>query len=62
MTASTRFMREKSSDRPPCGALMWPSSEVPAPNGMIGTRCVRATRTTSLTSSWFSTQITASGG
>ena len=55
-------MREKSTDRPPRGALMWPSSEVPAPNGMIGTRCVRATRTTSLTSSWFSTQITASGG
>ena len=55
-------MREKSSDRPPRGALMWPSSEVPAPNGMIGTRWVRATRTTSLTSSWVSTQMTASGG
>jgi hypothetical protein len=25
-----RFMREKSSDRPPLGALMWPSSDVPA--------------------------------
>ena len=55
-------MREKSSERPPRGALIWPSSEVPAPNGMIGTRWVRATRTTSLTSSWLSTQITASGG
>ena len=31
-------MREKSSERPPSGALMWPSSEVPAPNGMIGAR------------------------
>ena len=34
-------MREKSSEKPPRGALMWPSSEVPAPNGMMGARWVR---------------------
>ncbi len=55
-------MRVKSSDSPPLGALMWPSSEVPAPYGMIGTRWVRATSTTLTTSSVLSTQITASGG
>ena len=31
-------MRERSSDTPPNGALTWPSSEVPVPNGMTGTR------------------------
>ena len=31
-------MRWKSIEIPPRGALTWPSSEVPAPNGMIGTR------------------------
>ena len=55
-------MREKSSDRPPRGALMWPSSEVPAPNGMIGTRWVRATSHDLAHLLLVSTQITASGG
>ena len=41
-TARTRFMSRKSSETPPCGALTWPSSEVPVPNGMTGTRCARA--------------------
>ena len=55
-------MREKSIDNPPSGALVWPSSDVPAPNGMIGRWCVRATSTTSRTSSELSTHTTASGG
>ena len=41
-TASTRFMSRKSRQMPPCGALTWPSSEVPAPKAMTGTRCGRA--------------------
>ena len=36
-TASTWFMSRKSIETPPCGALTWPSSEVPVPNGMTGT-------------------------
>ena len=46
---------------PPPGALTWPSSEVPTPNGMTGTRCSAQTRTISCTSSVVSGQTTASG-
>ena len=35
-------MSRKSIDTPPNGALTWPSSEVPVPNGMTGTRCAGA--------------------
>ena len=31
LTVSTLFMRERSSEMPPLGALIWPSSEVPVP-------------------------------
>ena len=31
-------MRERSSETPPNGALTWPSSEVPVPKGITGTR------------------------
>ena len=47
---------------PPCGALIWPSSEVPAPNGISGTRCAAHSRTTSCTSSVLVANTTASGG
>ena len=43
-TASTRSMRDRSIDRPPCSALRWPSSEVPAPNGTIGASCAAQMR------------------
>ncbi len=33
-----RFMRDRSSEMPPNGALTWPSSEVPVPKGITGTR------------------------
>ena len=32
-------MSRKSRQMPPRGALTWPSSEVPAPKGITGTRC-----------------------
>ena len=43
-------MRDISIETPPCGALTWPSSDVPAPNGMIGASCAAQMRTTSTTS------------
>src|SRR5581483_940184 len=61
-TASTRFMSRKSSEMPPRGALTWPSSEVPAPNGMTGTRSAAHSRTTCCTSSVVCGNTTASGG
>ena len=36
-TATIRFIRLVSTETPPNGALTWPSSDVPVPNGMIGT-------------------------
>ena len=61
-TASTWFMSRTSIETPPCGALTWPSSEVPVPNGMIGTRCAAQMRTISCTSSVDCGNTTASGG
>ena len=55
-------MREQSSETPPCGALTWPSSEVPTPNGTIGASCLAQSFTTSVTSSLDSANTTASGG
>jgi hypothetical protein len=43
-------------------ALTWASSELPMPNGMIGTPCAAHTATTRLTSSVVSGKTTASGG
>src|SRR3954447_3590373 len=60
-TASTLFMSRKSTDTPPRGALMWPSSEVPVPNGMTGTRCAAQMRTIAWTSSVACGNTTASG-
>src|SRR5215813_2921848 len=61
-TASTRFMSRKSIDTPPYGALMWPSSEVPVPKGMTGTRSLAQMRTMSCTSPVVCGKTTASGG
>ena len=47
---------------PPRGALTWPSSEVPVPNAITGTRCAAHSRTTSCTSSVVCGKTTASGG
>ena len=49
-TASTRFMSRKSIETPPYGALIWPSSEVPVPNAITGTRCWAQMRTICCTS------------
>ena len=45
------FIWVMSTDTPPCSAAMWPSSDVPAPNGTIGVRCARQIRTTAAASS-----------
>ena len=55
-------MRERSSETPPKGALTWPSSEVPVPKGITGTRAAAQSLTTSATSAVFSANTTASGG
>ena len=46
---------------PPLGALIWPSSEVPVPNGMIGVLCLAQSWTIACTSSADSANTTASG-
>ena len=61
-TANTRFMAEVSIEIPPCGALMWPSNEVPVPNGIIGTPCRAHSFTMSTTSAVVWGNTTASGG
>src|SRR5580700_8909049 len=55
-------MSRKSSEMPPRGALTWPSSEVPTPNGITGTRAAAHNRTTHCTSSVVCGNTTASGG
>ncbi len=55
-------MRVQSSETPPCSALTWPSSEVPAPKGTIGASWAAQMRTASITSSRLSANTTASGG
>ena len=55
-------MSRKSTDTPPSGALTWPSSEVPTPNGMIGTPFAAQMRTICCTSAVFCGNTTASGG
>ena len=62
LTASTAFIREQSSETPPCGALTWPSSDVPTPKGTIGASCLAQSFTRSITSSLVSANTTASGG
>jgi hypothetical protein len=52
-TASILFMSRTSIDTPPIGALMWPSSEVPTPNGMTGTPLSAQMRTICCTSPVF---------
>src|ERR1019366_4815812 len=61
-TASILFMSRKSIDTPPSGALMWPSSEVPTPNGMTGTPFAAQMRTICCTSCVVCGYTTASGG
>ncbi len=55
-------MSRKSIETPPCGALTWPSSEVPVPKGMTGTLCFAQMRTTCCTSAVDCGNTTASGG
>src|SRR5579859_4170732 len=47
---------------PPAGALTCPSSEVPVPNAITGTRCLAQIRTTSWMSEVSCAITTASGG
>src|SRR4029453_5368843 len=42
---STRAIPPMSTETPPRSAAMWPSSEVPAPKGTIGTPCSAHART-----------------
>src|SRR5499427_4584369 len=49
-------------ETPPSGALTWPSSDVPTPNGMIGSPWVAQVRTMACTSSAEDGNATASGG
>src|ERR1700685_3235445 len=55
-------MSRKSSEMPPRGALTWPSSHLPTPNGITGTRAAPHSRTTCCTSSVVCGNTTASGG
>ena len=56
-----RFISRMSTEIPPASAATWPSSEVPAPNGTIGSRWAAATRTIAAHSSIERGQTTASG-
>jgi hypothetical protein len=55
-------MSRKSIDTPPCGALTCPSSEVPVPNAITGTRWLAQMRTVCCTSAADWGKTTASGG
>src|SRR5882672_12160397 len=55
-------MLRKSMETPPNGALTWPSSDVPTPNGMTGSPWVAQIRTIACTSSAEDGNATASGG
>ena len=61
-TVSTLFMSRKSTQTPPSGALIWPSSEVPVPNAITGTLCLAQMRTVCCTSAVDCGNTTASGG
>ena len=61
-TASTWFMSRRLMQTPPDGALTWPSSDVPVPNAITGTRCGAQIRTTSWMSAVSCAITTASGG
>ena len=54
-------MREKSMHTPPYSAATWPSSDVPTPNAITGTRAARHSRTIAATSSFVSGNTTTSG-
>ena len=55
-------MRDMSMLTPPCSAAMWPSSDEPAPKGIIGVPCRAQVRTITTASSTVSGKATASGG
>src|SRR5215468_5630703 len=55
-------MSRKSMETPPNGALTWPSSDVPTPNGMTGSPWVAQICTMACTSSAEDGNATASGG
>ena len=55
-------MSRKSIETPPSGALIWPSSEVPVPNGITGIRWRAQMRTAACTSAVSCGNTTASGG
>ncbi len=62
LTSSTLVIPVRSMLTPPCRAPTWPSSEVPAPNGITGTAAAAQAATTAATSSVDSAKKTASGG
>ncbi len=51
-----------SIEMPPCSAATWPSSEVPVPNGIMGTPWPAQILTIAATSSVDCAKATASGG
>ena len=55
-------MSRMSMHTPPCGALIWPSSEVPVPNAITGTPWAAQMRTICCTSCVACGNTTASAG
>src|ERR1700675_224835 len=55
-------MSRRSIETPPAGALTWPSSDVPVPNAITGTRYLAQIRTASWMSAVSCAITTASGG
>jgi len=58
----TRAISRMSTDTPPASGITWPSSDVPAPNGTIGTPRSWHARTIAAASSVERGNTTASGG
>ena len=61
LISSTRFIRERSTQTPPYSAATWPSSDVPTPKAITGTRAACASRTIAATSSVVCGNTTTSG-
>ncbi len=61
LTRRMWFISRRSIVMPPRMALTWPSSDVPAPNGMTGSRCTALIFTMAATSSVVRGKHTMSG-
>ena len=61
LSSSTASIAVRSSETPPWTGSTWPSSELPAPNGITGTPCSEQMRRIAATSSVLCAKATASG-